>query len=103
MTQKKSNRGGHRKGAGRKSKAEKLLKAGFVADWFTAEFQEIKWKSLVESDDERVVLDTMKYLSDQIHGKAKQAVEHSGPEGGPVQAKVVIELVRTKNSNADLS
>jgi hypothetical protein len=45
------------KGAGRKSKASKLIEAGFVASWFTAEFQEINWKSLVDSKDERVSLD----------------------------------------------
>jgi hypothetical protein len=72
--------GGFRKGAGRKSKASKLIEAGFVASWFTAEFQEIKWKSLVDSKDERVSLDAIKYLSDQMFGKPSQFVDlnHSG-------------------------
>jgi hypothetical protein len=28
--------------------ASNLVEAGFVASWFTAEFQEIKWKSFFE-------------------------------------------------------
>jgi hypothetical protein len=40
-------RGGKRPNSGRKSNAEKLLETGFVASWFTAQFQEIKWKELV--------------------------------------------------------
>lgn len=76
----KSKRGGYRKGAGRKSKASKLLEAGFVANWFTDDFQEIKWKSLVESSDQRVVLEALKYLSDRLYGKAAQQLDlnHSG-------------------------
>jgi hypothetical protein len=72
--------GGFRRGAGRKSNASKLLEAGFVASWFTAEFQEIKWKSFIESEDERIALDAMKYLTDRLYGKAPHSValNHSG-------------------------
>ena len=72
--------GGFRKGAGRKSNASKLMEAGFVASWFTAEFQEIKWKSFLESEDERIALDATKYLTDRLFGKAPQSValKHSG-------------------------
>jgi hypothetical protein len=80
-----AGRGGFRTGAGRKSKACKLIEAGFVADWFTAEFQEIKWKSFIESDDERIALDATKYLTDRLYGKVSQAVEHSGPDDGPIE------------------
>ena len=75
-----AGKGGFRKGAGRKSNASKLMEAGFVASWFTAEFQEIKWKSMVDSKDERVSLDAMKYLSDRLFGKPHQAMDlnHSG-------------------------
>ena len=75
-----AGRGGVRRGAGRKSKASKLIEAGFVAGWFTAEYQKIKWESLANSKDERVSLDAMKYLSDRLFGKAPQSValNHSG-------------------------
>jgi len=73
-------RGGFRNGAGRKSNASKLMEAGFVASWFTSEFQEIKWKSFLESEDERIRLDAAKYLTDRLFGKAPQSValKHSG-------------------------
>jgi hypothetical protein len=96
----KSKRGGYRKGAGRKSKASKLIQAGFVANWFTDEFQEIKWKSLANSSDERIAIEAMKYLSDRLYGKAKQAVEHSGPEGGPIRAAVTVEFVANSQNAA---
>jgi hypothetical protein len=71
-------RGGRRPGAGRKSNASKLLEAGFIADWFTAEFQEIKWNQLANSEDEMVSLRAMAYLTDRIYGKPKQQQEASG-------------------------
>ena len=72
--------GGYRRGAGRKSKASKLIEAGFVAPWFTADFQRIKWKSFLESEDERIALDATKYLTDRLFGKAPHSVDlnHSG-------------------------
>ena len=80
-----AGRGGFRNGAGRKSKASKLIEAGFVASWFTSEFQEIKWKSLVNSEDERVSLDAIKYLTDRLYGKASQGLAISALDGGPIQ------------------
>ena len=99
MVEQKSNRGGTREGAGRKSNAEKLLRAGFVANWFTSEFQQIKWKSLVESDDERISLEAMKYLSDRLFGKPRQELQHTGPQGGPIQASISVVLVRPNGSD----
>jgi len=61
------------------------MEAGFVASWFTAEFQEIKWKSLVNSEDERISLDALKYLTDRLYGKASQALAISDADGGPIQ------------------
>lgn len=86
--------GGVRPGAGRKTNASKLIEAGFVANWFTADFQAIKWKSLAESDDERISIDAMKYLTDRLFGKAKQAVEITGEDGGPVQSSITVTFVK---------
>ncbi len=68
------------RGAGRKTNASKLIEAGFVASWFTAEFQEIKWKSFLESEDDRIAFEACKYLTDRLFGKAPQSVslDHSG-------------------------
>lgn len=75
-----AGKGGKTPGAGRKTNASKLIAAGFVANWFTAEFQEIKWKSMIESDDESIVLGALKYLTDRLYGKAAEKVDmnHSG-------------------------
>ena len=56
------------------------MEAGFVADWFTEEYQRIKWKSFIESEDQRIALDATKYLTDRLFGKAPQSValNHSG-------------------------
>ncbi|MGA9667973.1 MAG: hypothetical protein WBQ94_02125 [Terracidiphilus sp.] len=70
-------RGGKRPGAGRKSNAVKLQEAGFVADWLTREFQEIKWNQLVNSKDEMVALRAMAYLTDRLYGKPRQQHEIS--------------------------
>jgi hypothetical protein len=80
-----SGKGGKREGAGRKSKAQKLLDAGFVCTAFGPDVQAKTWKSLLASDDERIVLDTAKYLTDRLYGKAKESHEVSGADGGPVQ------------------
>lgn len=95
-----SNSGGPRKNAGRKSKAELLLTAGFAAPWFTAEFQKSKWEQLVASDDERIAIDAMKYLTDRIHGKAKQQMEVTGSEGGPIRSTVTVEFVANSKDAA---
>jgi len=73
-----SIRGGARKNAGRKSNASKLLTAGFVAPWFTPEFQKIKWSQLVNSEDQRIAIDAIKYITDRLYGKAHQAIDFKG-------------------------
>ena len=80
---KNSTHGGPRKNAGRKSKAEKMLLAGFSAPWFTAELQRTKWSEFVHHDDPKIALDAIKYLSNRIYGMPTQAVDnkHSGDIG----------------------
>ena len=84
-----AGRGGFREGAGRKSKASKLIEAGFVADWFTPEYQRIKWKSFLESEDQRIALDATKYLTDRLFGKATQAMTHSGDSVEPLIVRII--------------
>jgi len=91
-----AGRGGIRKGAGRKSKASRLMEAGFVVSWFTPEFQEIKWKSFIESNDPRIALDALKYLTDRLYGKAPQslALKHAGDQEAPLE--VIVRRVGAK-------
>src|ERR1035438_7310951 len=95
-----AGRGGLRRGAGRKSNAAKLIEACFVASWFTAEFQKIKWQSFLESEDERIALDATKYLTDRLFGKAPQSValEHSGA----ITSILVPERTAAERSKTDI-
>ena len=43
------------------------------------------WQRLMRSRNDRIVLDSLKYLTDRRDGKAVQAMEVSGPEGGPME------------------
>ncbi len=70
-----AGKGGKREGAGRKSKAQKLVEAGFVCTHFGAREQEDFWKSMLKSEDERIRLDAGKYLTDRLFGKPAQAVD----------------------------
>jgi hypothetical protein len=67
--------GGRRPGAGRKSKATKLLEAGFAAPFFDEKEQQRHWKSLLASEDEKVRMDAVKYLTDRLYGKAPQSLD----------------------------
>jgi hypothetical protein len=60
------------------------VKAGFVASGLTAEFQELNWKSLLESGDERIRFEAMKYLTDRVFGKAPQAVALKHSRGSDI-------------------
>jgi hypothetical protein len=71
----KTVKGGKRAGAGRKPStlkgiARKLPKE--TAEILLAEIKaESKWKQLASSDDERIVLDTLKYLTDRAQNSPR--------------------------------
>lgn len=94
----KSKVGGKRQGAGRKPSTIKGLTAKLPKETAHLILDTIranqKWVSLADSDDERIVLETLKYLTDRAHGKARQSVEHSGEGGGPIRADVRISFVK---------
>lgn len=75
-------KGGRRPGAGRKPSTVKGVLKKLPCHSAALILAEInahdKWLKLLESKDEKIVLETLKYLNDQAYGKAKQAVEHSG-------------------------
>jgi hypothetical protein len=91
-------KGGKRAGAGRKPStikgiARKLPRES--AELILAEIKaNRKWIELANSEDERIVLDVMKYMTDRAYGKAAQAMELSGPEGGAIEVvkRVVTDL-----------
>lgn len=42
--------------------------------------------------------DAAKFLLNKIISNPPQSLEHSGPDGGPIPAKVEVELVRPKGA-----
>lgn len=76
--------GGSRKRAGRKPSTIKGLAKTLPRESAELLLNEIKahkkWVDLAKSADERIVLDTLKYLTDRAYGKPTQAVDmsHSG-------------------------
>jgi hypothetical protein len=84
-----AGKGGKRPGAGRKPStirgiAKKLPRLS--AELLLAEINaNSKWVALANSPDPRIVLETLKYLTDRAYGKARQTIEASGEGGGPIQ------------------
>ena len=87
-----AERGGKRSGAGRKPStlsgiAKKLPRPSAALILAEINANQI-WVKLAGSTDERIQLDTLKYLTDRAYGRPKQAMEHSGPGGEPIQTVI---------------
>ncbi len=71
-----ASKGGKRPGAGRKPSTLKGIAKRLpreTAELLLAEINaNAKWAALANSDDERIVLETLKYLSDRAYGKPRQ-------------------------------
>jgi hypothetical protein len=80
-----SSRGGKRPGAGRKPStirgiAKKLPRES--AELVLAEINaNSKWVALANSSDERIVLETLKYLTDRAYGRARQSLQLAEEDG----------------------
>lgn len=48
------------------------------------------WAKLLDSKDERIVLDALKYLTDRAYGKAEQPNTHANANGEPF--KIVYQV-----------
>ncbi|MGB8030266.1 MAG: hypothetical protein WCF30_11435 [Terracidiphilus sp.] len=86
-----AGKGGKRPGAGRKPSTLKGIAKRLpreTAELLLAEIKaHEKWVRLAGSADERIVLETLKYLTDRAYGKPNQTI--SGADGdGPVIVKV---------------
>jgi hypothetical protein len=93
-----ADRGGKRPGAGRKPSTIKGIAKILPkesAEILLAEINaHLKWVSLANSGDERIVLETLKYLSDRAYGKPRQAIEASAAQRTEVQFVVRSVLER---------
>jgi hypothetical protein len=75
----KASRGGKRPGAGRKPSTIKGITKKLPRESAELLLSEInaqsKWIALANSKDERIALETLKYLTDRAYGKARQSIE----------------------------
>ena len=80
---------GEARRAGSRSAAKVQGRAGasFACEHFDAERV---WKSMLESNDERIRLAAAKYLTDRLYGRAGQAVKLAGE--GEHKITVVVDL-----------
>lgn len=79
------NHGGKRSGAGRKPGARAVVTRSKAEAVLATVNEEKIWQRLLRSRNHRIVLDSLKYLTDRRDGKAVQSMELSGPEGGPME------------------
>ena len=73
---------------GRPIKAITLAKKASAAEILGSVDEIGIWREILTSQDVRVKLDAIKYLTDRRDGKAKQAFEHSGADGAPLSIVV---------------
>jgi hypothetical protein len=78
----KPQRGGKRIGSGRKPSTLNGIVKKLPKETAALLLVEIKanqkWKNLAESEDERIQLDTLKYLTDRAYGKPPQSLDLGG-------------------------
>lgn len=66
--------GGKRRGAGRPAKPVKIVRKVLAEGILAAIDEKAIWVTLLKSKDERIRLDTLKYLTDRRDGRAPQGV-----------------------------
>ena len=86
-----AGKGGARPGAGRKPKAIKdVIKPLDAALLLSNINAESKFGKLANSKDEKIQLDTLKYLTDRAYGKAQQTIMHGNTTDAAERAKAIL-------------
>ncbi|MGD0733844.1 MAG: hypothetical protein ABR976_01810 [Terracidiphilus sp.] len=87
-----AGKGGKRPGAGRKPSTIKGITKRLPKESAEILLAEInansKWVSLANSADERIQLETLKYLTDRAYGKARQAIQATVKGDQPLEVVV---------------
>lgn len=87
-----AGKGGKRPGAGRKPSTIKGIAKKLPKESAALLLAEInaheKWVSLANSTDERIQLETLKYLTDRAYGKARQAIQATVKGDQPLEVVV---------------
>lgn len=87
--------GGARLGAGRPPKPQVLVRKALATDILAAVDEVALWQGLLWSENEKIRLEALKYLTDRRDGKAPQSVTlNAGPRP---QEPVVMTFDFTRN------
>jgi len=88
--------GGKRPGAGRKPLPKLLRERDISAEIMASVDVRKLWREILESKSLHIRLTALQYLTDRLHGKPRQAIEHSNPDGtGLLSALDVIYVSAT--------
>lgn len=83
--------GGKRTNAGRKPNPKQVVRKVLAEQILGSIDEQAAWQRLLNSEDERVALESLKYLTNRRDGCPPQAVEHSGKDGDDF--RVVVEHI----------
>ena len=95
------NHGGQRIGAGRKPGARAMVTRGKAEGILGTVKEEQIWRRLLRSRNDRIVLDTMKYLTDRRDGKPVQALSAEIGGGLDIATRVAERLRAARKRRAD--
>ena len=82
--------GGRQKGTPNKATADVKV----AAQRYTAEAVDTLAEIMRKSESDAAKVAAIKELLDRGHGKAKQTVEASGPDGGPIPGEITLRFVK---------
>jgi len=92
MPGQKGNSGGRKGRSGRKSKAEELGLQALLDGCVTEADRKALFRKLLAQGKKGDVKASALLLG-YIYGKPKELHEHSGPDGGPIETKVILPKV----------
>lgn len=85
--------GGLRPGAGRPKGAKSILTKAFAGKILVDCDAPTEFQNLLKSKNEKIKLETLKYLCDHLWGKAPQSTILSNPDGSAILAGVKVIYV----------
>lgn len=90
--------GGKRAGAGRPTNPVRIVRKVMAEEILGCVDEKALWGGLLSSEDERIRLDTLKYLTDRRDGKPRQTIEASAVVDAPRGMKAIRDALYGKSS-----
>lgn len=88
-------RGNNNAGQGKawKEALRRAIREAYAGQEFDAALAALATKLVKQTDGDNAIA-ALKEIGDRLDGKPAQAIEASGPDGGPVQTNLTVEFVR---------